>query len=372
MLILCLSIIAALMLTDPVEAKSEKEYVTQPEQSSTLLLDLRGQWKFRIGDDLAWANPELSTRDWRSIFVPGSWEDEGYPGYDGYGWYRKEFVAGIEMKGQTLSLHLGRIDDVSEVFFNGVKLGRAGSFPPDYESAFHRFQSYHLPEELLRFGKHNVIAVRVYDQTLAGGMLEGRHGIYSEGPQRLDHDLRGLWHLTTGDNLRYKEAGFIPEGWREVYVPQHWDHFGLEEYDGFGWYRRNFTLSDEFPQGRIALLMGKVDDYDQVFINGVEVGRTGDLDRAEIGALNDKWLEFRVYVFNSDLLNRVGENVIAVRVFDTMEDGGIYEGPVGLIGLDAFLQHYESVDDPITNSKPPSTPTFWQIVNDLFRWLIND
>ena len=76
------------------------------------LLDLRGEWKFDIGDDMRRANQEFDDSKWEQIFVPSPWEDEGFPGYDWYAWYRKHFQAPPEWKGKALYLHLGKIDDV--------------------------------------------------------------------------------------------------------------------------------------------------------------------------------------------------------------------------------------------------------------------
>ena len=51
------------------------------------LLDLRGTWKFEVGDDMRWAEPSFSDKEWVSVNVPANWETQGFPGYDGYGWY---------------------------------------------------------------------------------------------------------------------------------------------------------------------------------------------------------------------------------------------------------------------------------------------
>ena len=55
------------------------------------VLDLRGKWKFDLGDDEKRAIVAFDDSKWDEIFVPSAWEDEGYPGYDGYAWYRKHF-----------------------------------------------------------------------------------------------------------------------------------------------------------------------------------------------------------------------------------------------------------------------------------------
>ena len=83
------------------------------------LLDLSGNWKFEIGDLARWSDPALDDSKWDRIYVPAPWEEEGYPGYDGYAWYRKHFKADKDFRDMSLYLRLGYIDDVSEVFLNG-------------------------------------------------------------------------------------------------------------------------------------------------------------------------------------------------------------------------------------------------------------
>ncbi|MBP1691710.1 MAG: hypothetical protein H6Q32_1062, partial [Bacteroidetes bacterium] len=57
-------------------------------QDLRTVLDLRGRWKFEVGDDPRWAEPSFSDKDWASLVVPSQWETQGFPGYDGYAWYR--------------------------------------------------------------------------------------------------------------------------------------------------------------------------------------------------------------------------------------------------------------------------------------------
>ncbi len=127
------------------------------------LVNLRGGWKFSIGDDMDWANPKFDDSGWEIIKVPSTWEDEGFHGYNGYAWYRKHFTVPYSIQDRIITLKLGRIDDVDEVYVNGNLVGSSGKFPPHYQSAYNAWRDYPLPEKFLNFGKENVIAVRVYD-----------------------------------------------------------------------------------------------------------------------------------------------------------------------------------------------------------------
>ena len=84
---------------------------------------------------------------WDEIFVPANWEDEGYPGYDGYAWYRKHFHVSPELYNKPIYIHLGCIDDVSEVYLNGHFVSFTGAFPPHYITAYNVDQKFIVPKE---------------------------------------------------------------------------------------------------------------------------------------------------------------------------------------------------------------------------------
>jgi sialate O-acetylesterase len=84
----------------------------------------------------------------------------------------------------------------------------------------------------------------------------------------------------------------------------------------------------------MILLLGKIDDIDQTFVNGILVGSTGKWNFTDIPTdfnSNEEYRTNRVYSVPQKLLKFGEENTIVVRVYDGFQDGGIYDGPVGLI-----------------------------------------
>jgi cephalosporin-C deacetylase len=140
-----------------------------------------GNWQFKTGDDIAWASPQLDDTQWENIAIGMAWETALLKdGYDGYAWYRKtieipEHLKKTVKRGKAMILKLGMIDDADETFFNGVKIGAKGKFPPDYSSAWDEPRQYLIPFDLIKFGAPNVIAVRVYDQSGGGGLHGGEY-----------------------------------------------------------------------------------------------------------------------------------------------------------------------------------------------------
>lgn len=141
---------------------------------------LPGPWRFRPGDDAAWAAPEYDDASWETITVPSTWEQSGHPAYDGFAWYRTRFTLPVPDPDRTAGrtfparLDLGCIDDSDETFVNGVRVGQRGTFPPDYHGEWQAFRRYEIPEGVLRWGGENTLAVRVYDGGGDGGFWSVR------------------------------------------------------------------------------------------------------------------------------------------------------------------------------------------------------
>jgi sialate O-acetylesterase len=185
-----------------------------------LEIDLKGDWLIEIGDDSTYAHPNFDDSRWEVIRVPSRWENEGFPGYDGYAWYRINFNVPIDMKTENLYLKLGRIDDVDRVYLNGQFIGGKGHFPPNYQSAWEVKRLYPISVDLLLPGEKNTLAVRVYDAHGGGGIRDGEIGIYT----RLDLinlilDLSGQWRFSPLEFEDWTAGSFVDTLWDEINVP---------------------------------------------------------------------------------------------------------------------------------------------------------
>ena len=87
--------------------------------------------------------------------------------------------------------------------------------------------------------------------------------------------------------------------------------------------------------------MGKIDDIDQTYLNGRLVGSIGDFtDNPPVFNKHNEYLQLRAYSIPTKYLDASGTNVIAVRVYDGYRDGGIYQGPIGLLTSDRLTSFY--------------------------------
>jgi len=292
------------------------------------LFNLRGYWKFSIGDHKEWANIDYDDSDWEEIYVPRRWEREGFNGYDGYAWYRTTFD-GKDLDGETsIYLKLGYIDDVDEVFFNGEKIGFTGGFPPEYNTAWRAERVYRVPDRLLKQTGENLIAVRVYDKGGEGGIYSGDVGVMvPDEVFRQSINLEGAWKIKVSDRDEYADPDYNDERWEDIMVPSNWKSIGIHDLDDFAWYRKKFEVYTQEGTEDMTIIAGRIDDFDEVFINGTKVGATKDGKRL---GWSRSYSELRIYEIPNNLL-KVGENTVAVRVEDIGDNGGIYKGPVIIV-----------------------------------------
>lgn len=325
------------------------------------IVGLSGTWKFSIGDDIAWSNPSFNDSGWDQISVPGTWENEGYNDYNGYAWYRKTFTVKNLPANTPVYLVLGRIDDADIIYLNGRKIAQDGKFPPQFETAYGQERKFHIPLEYFNKTGENVLAVRVYDSFQDGGIVDGPVGIfYDTDDEFLSLNFNGLWKFHTGDDKAWRAPGIDEQGWSSIFVPSTWESQGFDDYDGYAWYRYKFTLPQNLRTGDLYLTLGKIDDIDNVYLNGEKIGDVYDLKSHRYFFNNSDW-EYnarRVYKIPADKLNKTGENTIAVRVYDEHGLGGIYEGPIGIMTSENY-RHYK-------NKHNSSDGSFWDYMMSKF------
>lgn len=157
---------------------------------------------------------------------------------------------------------------------------------------------------------------------------------------RLDPDriscrpLSNEWrfHPDPGDagiGEKWYAADYDDSGWAVVRsdIGSGWEAQGFAGHQGYGWYRQRFTVPEEvLEQENLRLFFGAVDEQAWVYLNGQPafehtVATTGQ--PVEI-------LWTTPFGFDPKPFLKPGENVIAVRVHDTLGMAGIWK-PVTLL-----------------------------------------
>jgi len=112
----------------------------------------------------------------------------------------------------------------------------------------------------------------------------------------------------------WQDAGLETKDWKTMKLPQAWESAGLAELDGIVWFRREVDLPEAWAGKNLVLSLGPIDDQDNTFLNGKEIGKT------------DRWDTARIYKIDAEAF-KPGKNLIAIRVNDTGGGGGIYGKP---------------------------------------------
>jgi len=122
------------------------------------------------------------------------------------------------------------------------------------------------------------------------------------------------------DASGWSAAEDIDANWPTLQAPGEWEGQGLANLDGVVWMRKRVELSAAQAAGAAQLNLAKVDDCDEVWVNGQRIGGQCGYDQP------------RRYALRAGLL-RAGVNWIAVRVTDTGGGGG-FHGDAGAMRLD--------------------------------------
>lgn len=320
------------------------------------IIKLEGTWSFTIGDDMRWADPFYNDSDWDKISVPGTWENNGYNDYNGFAWYRKKFSFSNAKIEDYLFLLMGYIDDVDEVYVNGYLVGSSGKFPPYVTTAYQTLRRYPVPIDILSPNGDNLIAVRVYDEYLDGGIYSGPIGIYYDSDNAyLNLNLAGYWDFSTEKPYSRQSSTIFDSKPNKIFVPDTWENQGFPDYDGRAVYKTQFRFTSSMDINDIILVLGYIDDIDEVYLNGKKIGSVYNIRKKDFQS-GWEYRVFRAYKLPPELIVRNGVNTISVRVIDTGGLGGIYEGPVGLTTEANFKRLKER------NVKEPQS--FWDAVNE--------
>ena len=128
-------------------------------------------WLFRTdvmqdGHLKGFFKPEVDLGSWKKIKM-GVWEDQGFADYDGVAWYTIKFTMPEKMDSNAVEVAFDAVDESAWVWLNGVYLGAHDVGPEGWREPF----AMDCTKEI-RWGKENVLTVRVYDAAYAGGIYK--------------------------------------------------------------------------------------------------------------------------------------------------------------------------------------------------------
>lgn len=166
-------------------------------------------------------------------------------------------------------------------------------------------------------------------------------------------DLGSPWRFHSGDDPAWATSEFDDSKWGLINPADIWENQGYQNLDGFAWYRFRVVIprslaEKAFIRDSLQISLGKIDDYDQVFLNGELIGENGKSipQNAKISPGFYKgeshWTIDRRYVLAADdpRIHWDEENVIAVRTYDQGGAGGMFSKPF-MIGMRDLPDHIQ-------------------------------
>ena len=167
-----------------------------------------------------------------------------------------------------------------------------------------RVEAWMSPQALAPFdeyaGQLEMIHAATTDPGSRAAMIKARDNKWW---QKLDAKAPKNW----------QSPEFDASGWKDMTLPTTLKADGLDTFDGVLYFRRTVDLPAGWAGKPVTLGLGPIDDYDDVWVNGVHVGATHE---------PNQWNVPRKYQVPGEAV-RGGENVIAVRILDTAGPGGI-------------------------------------------------
>ena len=361
------------------------------------------QWKFRLTESrfpqqqpTAYTASDFDDSDWATIDIGQAWEDQGYEGHDEGAWYRARIKVDAK-EGRPVLMAFGGVDKDAYVYVNGQWVG--------LHHVWDRPFILDISDQVVRDGE-NTVALFVYDGVNMGGvyglinvhqptdevetdnfavnrgghleMVEGggwpvfkdhftsgkRYSRYAHRPPRIPYAYEEVAEVPVQWKFRpYAEAyqddqdpilsnaDFDDSAWATIDIGQAWEDQGYVGYDEGAWYRAQIEVSAE--KGRpVHLAFGGVDNEAYVYVNGIFVGEHHGWNTPFILDI-------------SEAVKYKGQNVVAVRVYDGMEMGGIY-GTIEVIqptvkeNLDRYLANRGiSAQQKQTDRDDEEKRSFW-------------
>lgn len=141
-----------------------------------------------LNGPIPWYDVHYIPTQWRTIAIPGYWEDQGVKDLNGVVWYRKEIEVPVSMIGKAARVFLGRIVDADILYINGKQVGNT---PYQYPQ-----RRYDIPADLLQAGK-NIFVIKVTNSMGKGGFVPGKPYYLFAGADTVD--LKGYWQYKVGE-----------------------------------------------------------------------------------------------------------------------------------------------------------------------------
>ncbi len=285
--------------------------------------------------DPAWSAVELDDSDWTDVEVPTGFGKLGVGEDPGVIWIRRTFTLPYPLPEGEARLFLGQVDKMDSSYINGTWVGAS--------SWVGNPRRHRVAADLLKPGE-NVVAIRIFKRTGAGGIPANEEGIpYLQLGDESKIDLAGTWK----GKLSVHAAPPHP-------LPLDFENYPtapIVEYQGFIaplaglaikgaiWYQGE--ANQEYPDSYYDLLPALMADWREHFGQGdfpfLVIGLPQFMGRSDEAGFSNGWTKIRDAQWNATQHTRRSGFVNAT---DTGDQNDIHprdKQPVGARAVSAAL-----------------------------------
>ncbi|MFH2001432.1 MAG: sugar-binding domain-containing protein [Planctomycetota bacterium] len=136
-----------------------------------VLLD--APWRFKKdeenkGIEEGWFEPDRDDSAWEKLSARSTRESEIWNAYDGWGWYRNKITIPAGWEGKQIRWVSDSVDDMYELYVNGLKAGSHGSI--DRASTSYLQRTWVDLTPFVKAGEPALLAIRIHDWVGGGGL----------------------------------------------------------------------------------------------------------------------------------------------------------------------------------------------------------
>ena len=152
----------------------DSDYMDEKDTGEIISLD--GKWNFKLdpentGVKNKWFSKDFSSEGWEEIGLGMPWEDQGFPGYDGYTWYKKDIFIPENWNEGKAAIMMGGVDDAYDLYINGRHVASFGSMSCESTSIHQTLTTSSISKYIIP-GKPNNFTFRVFDFWGTGGITK--------------------------------------------------------------------------------------------------------------------------------------------------------------------------------------------------------
>jgi sialate O-acetylesterase len=182
-------------------------------------------------------------------------------------------------------------------------------------------QAWMSEEALKKYPEDLEVAYQCKDDNYVNEIMEEDKIVTDNWYNSLNEQDKGL----ANKENQWFESEYDDSGWLKMQLPSSFQEFGLDNFSGVVWFRKEINVPAEMAGKSARLTLGRIVDSDKVYVNGIFVGET------------TYQYPPRRYTIPEKVLKE-GKNIIAVRVVSNTGTGAfIKDKPYYLRSIDATI-----------------------------------